>query len=299
MRIAAAMIVKNESVMLPRCLESLKGIDEIIICDTGSTDNTVEIAKRYTDKVFTDYTWEDHFANARNHAKSKVTADWIISIDADEFLTDYSKLREAILIADQHQSLAVEVKCTKVENRDDYFYYPRVFKNVPNVFWEGPVHNTLSVQGERVGEAEIIIDYSPAHAQDPNRAMRILKKTVENNPSPRMLYYLGREYWYRGDYQNAVQTLGKYVQQSYFPAEKADAFLCMAKCYYEMKMNDDAKDAVLQAIKINPNFKEACKFMADLCRKDRGMNWESNVRQWELMVAGADNKDLLFTRKVE
>lgn len=299
MRISAVIIVKNESVMLPRCLESLKGIDEIIICDTGSTDNTIEVAKKYTDKVFTDYVWNDHFANARNHAKSKVTADWIISIDADEFLVDYSKVREACLLAEARNLFAVEIKCTKIENKDDYFYYPRLFKNAPNVFWEGAVHNTISVIGERVGDVEIKIDYSPAHRNDPDRAMRILKKTVENNPSPRMLYYLGREYWYRGDYENAVKTLGKYVQQSYFPAEKADAFLCMAKSYYAMQMNDDAKDAILQALKTNPNFKEACKFMADLCRKDRNANWESNVRQWELMVSGADNKNVLFTRKVE
>jgi len=55
--IGASLIVKNEEVMLSQCLESLKGFDEIVIVDTGSTDKTIEIAKKYTDKVYTDFIW--------------------------------------------------------------------------------------------------------------------------------------------------------------------------------------------------------------------------------------------------
>ena len=55
------MIVKNEAEVLARCLDSVKGADELIIVDTGSEDNTIEIAKRYTDKVYDDFTWCDSF----------------------------------------------------------------------------------------------------------------------------------------------------------------------------------------------------------------------------------------------
>jgi glycosyltransferase involved in cell wall biosynthesis len=85
-RISVVMIAKNEEAVLGRCLESVKDADEIIICDTGSTDSTIEVARRYTDKVFSDYTWEDHFAKARNHAKEKATGDWILFTDADCWL---------------------------------------------------------------------------------------------------------------------------------------------------------------------------------------------------------------------
>ena len=81
---------------LARCLDSVKDADEIIICDTGSTDNTIEIAKKYTDKVYTDFTWCDDFSAARNHAKEKATGDYILSIDADEFCHDFSKVRESV-----------------------------------------------------------------------------------------------------------------------------------------------------------------------------------------------------------
>ena len=71
--------------MLGKCLDSVKGFDEIIIVDTGSEDDTVEIAKQYTDKVYF-FKWCDSFAKARNFAKQYATGDWILSIDADEVL---------------------------------------------------------------------------------------------------------------------------------------------------------------------------------------------------------------------
>ena len=88
MRISVAMIVRNEEEMLRTALESVKDADEIVICDTGSVDKTIEIAKEYTDKVFTDYKWNDNFAEARNHAASKCTGDYIFIIDADERLEE-------------------------------------------------------------------------------------------------------------------------------------------------------------------------------------------------------------------
>jgi glycosyltransferase involved in cell wall biosynthesis len=187
MTIAAVLIVKNEEVLLAKCLESVQGVDEIIIADTGSTDKTIEIASKYTDKIYTDFTWNDNFADARNHAKSKCTSDWILSIDADETLYDFSKLREAVALAEQNKALAVDVKCI-AEDNGQVFEYPRLFKNVPQVFWEGAIHNTLSVIGEKLGDVRIKIGYSPAHKNDPDRAYRILKREAERQFSPRTLW---------------------------------------------------------------------------------------------------------------
>jgi len=55
MKLSVVYIVKNEEVMLRDSLESVKGADEIIVFDTGSTDNTLKIAKEYTDKVYNEY----------------------------------------------------------------------------------------------------------------------------------------------------------------------------------------------------------------------------------------------------
>ena len=81
--ISLCMIVKNEEKILARCLDSIGDlVDEIIIVDTGSEDGTMEIAARYTDKVY-DFKWSQDFAEARNFSFSKAKCDYIYSADAD------------------------------------------------------------------------------------------------------------------------------------------------------------------------------------------------------------------------
>ena len=290
MTISAVLIVKNEEALLSRCLESLKGLDEIIICDTGSTDKTIEIARKYTKLIFCNFVWCDDFSKARNYAKSKARGDWILSIDADETLYDVGAVREAVALAELKKAPAVEVWCI-TEDDGQKFSFPRLFKNTSQAFWESPIHNTLSVVGEKLGDVRIKIGYSPAHKNDPDRAFRILKKDVATRFHPRSMYYLGREYWYRKDYQNVVVTLGKYVQVSTFLAEKADAFLIMSMAYWAMKMPDDARDACAQALVINARFKEAINFMAEL-------SWGYNAEQWKKMAETANNEGVLFVRNV-
>lgn len=83
--ISLCMIVKNEEQVLGRCLDSVRHfIDEIIVVDTGSTDGTVEIAKRYTDKLYT-FEWINDFSAARNEALKHATGKWILVMDADEY----------------------------------------------------------------------------------------------------------------------------------------------------------------------------------------------------------------------
>ena len=84
--ISLCMIVKNEERCLARCLESVKDfVHEIIIVDTGSTDKTVEIAREFTDSVYY-FEWTDDFAEARNFALQYATSDYILQLDADEWL---------------------------------------------------------------------------------------------------------------------------------------------------------------------------------------------------------------------
>jgi hypothetical protein len=93
--LAAAMIVKDEEATLARCLASLQGVvDEIHVHDTGSTDATPEIAAEFGAHV-TRGPWTGDFAAARNAALEGWTADWVLSIDADEeAVSDPAQLRE-------------------------------------------------------------------------------------------------------------------------------------------------------------------------------------------------------------
>lgn len=288
-KISAVLIVKNESAMLARCLESVHDADEIIVVDTGSIDNTVEIAKKFTDKVFTDFKWCDDFAKARNYAKSKATGDFILSIDADEYCHDFSKVREAV---ENIEADAINVKMIMGGSvPESFFYFSRLFKNRDDIFWVGAIHNCLNIVGTKDSEVEITYEYSPAHSLDPDRALRILEKEVKErgDTAPREMYYLGREYWYKQMYKECTATLGKYVQIAHWDAEKADAFLIMSRAYSTQGLDDDARDACLQAIKINPHFKEAILFMAAIVP-------DQHADQWKRMGETANNTNILFQR---
>lgn len=301
MKIGAVIIGQHEEALIGRMLESVKGLDGIYFTYTGDTekpDGTLEIVKKFTQNI-SYFRWCDDFSAARNAAKRAVPpdVDWLLSIDCDEILQDVAAVREAVALAEQRQAKSVDCRLI-TENQDGHwFWFPRLYKNVPDVQWESPIHNVLNVPSEKVGNVRITVGYSPAHNTDPDRAFRILKKDVETRFHPRSMYYLGREYWYRKDFENTVITLGKYVQVSGFLAEKADAFLIMARSYWAMGMPDDARDACVQALICNANFKEAILFMAILAGKgSKNPRWEENARQWEQMAKTATNDDVLFVR---
>ena len=84
--LSLALIVRNEESRLERCLRSFEGqVDEIVVCDTGSTDRTVEIAEACGARVV-HLAWVDDFAAARNFALEHTTGDWRLMADADEWL---------------------------------------------------------------------------------------------------------------------------------------------------------------------------------------------------------------------
>ena len=102
-------IVKNEEKNLSRCLNSVKEVvDEIILVDTGSTDTTKEIGENFGAKIY-DYVWDSNFSNARNFALSKSTGNWILYLDADEYLSK-DCIEELLRIVEEDGLLGV--KCS-------------------------------------------------------------------------------------------------------------------------------------------------------------------------------------------
>ena len=85
--VSVVMIVKNEAKIIRHCLGSASWADEIVVLDTGSEDNTVQICKDFGAKVFLQKTWEG-FGKARQTAVKYATNDWIFSLDADEYASN-------------------------------------------------------------------------------------------------------------------------------------------------------------------------------------------------------------------
>src|SRR5690348_611972 len=84
--IGLSMIVKNEAHTLRPCLESVRGlVTQIVVADTGSTDGSSSIAREFGATVIP-FSWDDHFANARNAALVPMSTDWVLVLDADEEL---------------------------------------------------------------------------------------------------------------------------------------------------------------------------------------------------------------------
>jgi len=289
-RLSIVMIVKNEESCLARCLDSVKGADEIIICDTGSTDKTIEIAKKYTNKVYTDYKWNDNFAEARNHAKSKATGDWILSIDADEVLAKdgMAEIQKAIQRSKINR-IAVHMEYAT----GGWWWFPRLFKNDETNCWAGAIHNYLMPIGPyEESKIKIIVYSSLSHLNDVDRTLRILKKEVTDNPqSSREFFYLGREYIYRQNWIAALYWLERYINLGGWTAERADAFLFIAKALFKLRRRDEAKTATLEAIKINADFKEAIEFMAYISSKE-------NKDRWLLFAESAKSRHVLLNRTV-
>ena len=287
-KISVVMIVKNEEEVLERCLKSVKGFDEIIVVDTGSTDKTTAIACKYADKVFVDeYEWNDNFAEARNFAKEKATGTWILSIDADEELEQGGviKIRKAITRA-KGNSIDVIMQA-----KNSNFFFPRIFKNKPEIFWKGAVHNYINIAEENRSDIHIRYYDSPNHKKDPDRSLRILKKEVCGNPEKtREMFYLGREYVYKKSWPTAIYWLERYIEKNTWLPEKAQAYLLLSRARFNMREVDKAKDACLQAIKINTNNKDALKYMARL-------SGPGNKKRWLEFEKTASNEGVLFKKE--
>jgi len=282
------MICKNEEALIGRALESVKWADAIYVLDTGSQDSTHSIVRKYTENLFLDSIWIDDFAYHQNQIKAKAKESWILSLDADEqLLSTEEEVRKAVELAKD----VVRVTMVAEGDQANEFGFGRLFRNTPEIFWEAAIHKHLNVpgEGEPVGNVRIMYGYSPAHLLDKDRSLRMLERSVELNPAPRELYYLGREYFYKRRYQECIDTFKRYIAIAHWAAELADAWLITSQAYVELKQVEEAASAVLQAIKINSNFKEAIQWMAELAIPP-------NKKQWQRMAKAANNQDVLWKR---
>lgn len=164
--ISLCMIVKNEEKILARCLDSVAELcDEVIIVDTGSTDATREIARRYTEHVY-DFEWIDDFSAARNFAFSKATGEYIYSADADEVLDEENRRRFRLL----KETLLPEVEIVQMKYGNqlqfgtvynyDEEYRPKLFKRLRSFVWQEPIHETVRLEPV-VYDSDIVITHLP------------------------------------------------------------------------------------------------------------------------------------------
>ncbi len=210
--ISVCMIVKNEEKVLARCLDSLQGLaDEIIVVDTGSTDNTKQIAARYTDKIY-DFAWDHDFSAARNYSFSKATMDYIYVADADEVIDDQNRRR--FLLLKQELLPEIEIVQMKYVNQlafnttynFDKEYRPKLYKRVRNFIWVDPIHESVLLSPV-VYDSDIEIMHLPTsnHAgRDFDTFKRVLQKN--GSLSPKLYAMYARELYIAGEEKDFLEA---------------------------------------------------------------------------------------------
>ncbi len=141
--LSVCLIVKNEEQRLSQCLASVRSLaDEIIVVDTGSSDRTISIAKKYKSRIF-HFTWCDDFSQARNYAIAQAKGKWILVIDADEILEQRAI---AILkkVMQQEDCLAANLLRSEIGAKQaPYSLVLRMFRNDPAIAFRGIYHESI------------------------------------------------------------------------------------------------------------------------------------------------------------
>lgn len=165
--LSLCLIVKNEAANLPRCLESTRGVvDEMVIVDTGSTDDTVAIAERFGARVL-HHIWQNDFGLARNVGLEAATGEWILHLDADEELEAETACRlkpflaqvdaDGVLVQLQHRVAATGL--TDLLESSEV----RLFRNLPQYRFEMNLHTQILPAIQRHGGRVVVSDFKIWH----------------------------------------------------------------------------------------------------------------------------------------
>ena len=268
--ISLCMIVKNEENNLDNCLKSVYDlVDEINIIDTGSTDNTINVASKYTDRIF-HFEWISDFAAARNFSFSKATKEYIMWLDADDTLTKENREKIKIL----KKTLARNVNVVYM----DYHYSfdqngklrhslirERIVKTSCEFKWEGIIHECLEVSGKSF-VSDIFVTHNHTQIQSyasSNRNLEIIEQQrLKGELSPRDTYYYALLLLVVDRKEEGLEQLKKALSA---PASETVGmlmgFLYMHRYYIE---NGDYDNALLILINNEALFKDKSEFYCAL-----------------------------------
>ncbi|BBF44966.1 glycosyl transferase, group 2 family protein [Lachnospiraceae bacterium KM106-2] len=237
------MIVKNEERVLDRCLASIAPLmDEIIIVDTGSTDKTMEIARKYTNQVY-EYEWNDDFAAARNYSLSLATKEYIYVADADEVLDEenqkcFQELKQAMLpeIEIIQMKYGNQLEFGSVYNFDEE-YRPKLFKRIREFQYVNPIHEIIQVDPV-IYDSEVVITHRP-HESHAQRDFTLFQKLIHKGEhlSAHLINMYAKELYISGTDSDFIQAY------EYFRGVLSDP----SRTKNEM---DDARCIVVKAARI-------------------------------------------------
>lgn len=263
--VSLCMIVKNEEQHLARCLDSVADlVEEIVIVDTGSTDQTREIASHYTSKVYT-HPWGDDFSEARNNSFSRASMDYCMWMDADDVLEETEKDKflqlKQTLPSDTGMVMMKYNTSFDEKGKPSFSYFrERWIRNCAEYHWIGPVHEVIPPKG-KVIYSDIAISHKKTGIGDPDRNLRIYHKLIAEGKSlePRHQYYYGRELYYHRQYEEAVSVLEQFLlSKEGWVENKIEACSVCANCYLELGQEQAALNTLLRSMSFDLPRAELC-----------------------------------------
>ncbi|MCD4813443.1 tetratricopeptide repeat protein [bacterium] len=238
--LSLCMIVKNESQNLAGCLQSVQdAVDEIIVVDTGSTDDTRTIAKNAGARVF-DFTWCDDFSAARNESIRHARGRYILWLDADDRVNpaEIQKLKQLKTSLPQRQDhayyLVVHSEAARMSG-DLTFYQLRLFPNIPTARFEWQIHEQISNNLKKSGiiceQRPITIRHIGNEQQTDlirksKRNLAIIERVLEKKPEDFVMrFQLGRTLANLERYEEAITAMQQVVDNPVVKQQHPQFFL--------------------------------------------------------------------------
>ena len=261
-KLSLCMIVKNEEKYLTDCFSSVQDVvDEIVLVDTGSTDQTLVIAEAFSAKIF-QFDWVNDFAAARNFALSKCSGDLILYLDADERLNESSlqTIRQIKNSDDNTAYLCTVVSLDRKNSRDNSMQYVRLFPNIPEISFSGKVHEqivpSLKEKGIRIVQSGVVIIHIGYNVSE----------EIKREKAKRNIYLLEKEYSFNNSAYYAFQLANAYVilddiktAEKYFliaahspelnKSHRANCFASLALLSHNNNDSNRAESFITQALK--------------------------------------------------
>lgn len=247
---------------MPRVLKSVSGIaDEIIIVDTGSTDKTKSIARKFTKKVF-DFEWCDNFALARNFAFSKGTKDFLMWLDADDIILESDRAK----IIELKNTLSKDFSAVTMRydsNESFYAMRGRLFNRETNPQWHGEVHEYVPLVGSVLQRNDIAISHKPdSEKSSTARNLKIYEKVLarDGELDARGKYYYARELRDVGRLDDAIKYFNLFLDEGKgWVEDNIGACFALANCYAFLGDAEGFKKTLLKSFEYDaPRPEIAC-----------------------------------------
>ncbi|WP_219914497.1 glycosyltransferase family 2 protein [Thalassobacillus sp. CUG 92003] len=261
------MIVKNEEDHLARCLQSVQHlVNEIIVVDTGSTDNTKSIAREFNANVY-EFNWVDDFSKARNFSFKQATKDYIFWLDADDVLLEEEQQKLASLkqnTVNQPDAISMVYVLARDENNTvtHSVRRNRLVKRCNNFQWHGAVHEYLEVGGN-ILQSDIQVTHLKEDTGISYRNLHIYETMIANGAefSPRDLYYYANECYDHEQFEKAVNAYKKFIDtEKGWVEDIIAAYGKLADCYISLNDSLAAIDALYQSFHYDiPRAENCCR----------------------------------------